>query len=318
MHLTIVLPVYKDWQSLQQLVREISALNVRLPLSLHLLIVNDGDLNGMPSSFQLPNSIDITVINLLNQQGHQRALICGLCHLYETELPADHRIIVMDADGEDRAQDVETLLNASLMIEEPVFIFARRDKRSEGLRFRFSYWSYRLMFSIMTGQQIQFGNFSCLPAALLPQVVHHPDAWNHYAGAILKSGLPLLAVSTERGKRYFGNSKITFNRLVLHGLSALSIYMDLILVRFLKMAFLTFLLFFGALGGLVYIKFATKLAIPGWTSFLFSNILGMMLTLTGFTFLVVLQQLQNRSRKQDQPIRFYKDYIGSIKHLSHV
>jgi hypothetical protein len=71
------------------------------------------------------------------------------------------------------------------------------------------------------------------------------------------------------------------------------------------------------LGGLVYVKFATNRAIPGWTSFLFSNILGMMLTLSGFTFLVVLQQLQTRNRKQEAPIRFYKEFVGSIQEVNH-
>ena len=174
-----------------------------------------------------------------------------------------------------------------------------------------------MLFRLMTGKQLRFGNFSCLPVSLLPALVQHPDLWNHYAGTALKSEIPLKAVPTARGKRYAGVSHHSFNRLVLHGLSALSIHMDLILVRFLKISLLLFFVLIIALGGLVYVKFATNWAIPGWTSFLFSNILGMMLTLSGFTFLVVLQQLQTRNRKQEAPIHFYKEFIGSIQEVNH-
>ena len=68
----------------------------------------------------------------------------------------------MDADGEDRPEDVSRLA-AAWSEDTNRIVVAQRGERSEGLAFRFFYAIYKLTFRIMTGQKIDFGNFCLLP-----------------------------------------------------------------------------------------------------------------------------------------------------------
>jgi hypothetical protein len=63
-----------------------------------------------------------------------------------------------------------------------------------------------------------------------------PELWNHYPSSVIRSGRPLHRVQTDRGERYFGNSKMNFLSLISHGLSALGNFFDIIFVRLLWFA----------------------------------------------------------------------------------
>jgi len=38
--------------------------------------------------------------------------------------------------------------------------------------------------------------------------------------------IPIYKVAISRGKRYFGKSKMNFNSLILHGLGAMSVFIE--------------------------------------------------------------------------------------------
>ncbi len=143
------------------------------------------------------------------------------------------------------------------------------------------------MFRIFSDNAITFGNFSCIPAELLSKITNNEDFWNHYSAAAIKSKIPYAAISTERGKRFFGESKMNFNRLVIHGLSSFSLYLEQIVVKFLKLSILVLFLSFAIAGIILYLKFFTTRAIPGWTSTLLAILINISLMTGFFTFLVV-------------------------------
>jgi len=221
----------------------------------------------------------------------------------------------MDSDGEDRPSDIVNLLNVAINEDKLQVIFAKRIKRSETMSFKLSYFLYKILFKILTGSEIKFGNFSCLPVSFVPRITNNPNFWNHYSASILKSNMPYTSVKTERGKRYSGNSKMKFNNLILHGLSSLSIYLDIIVLRLLKFTFFAILAVFLSLFTLIYIKYFTDLAIPGWTSLLFSISVNILITITFLTFLIILQHLSNRNQILSHPFEFYNKFIHTINSL---
>ena len=43
----------------------------------------------------------------------------------------------------------------------------------------------------------------------IQNIISNPDSWNHFSGSVMKSKLDYSYVPTERGKRYFGTTKMT-------------------------------------------------------------------------------------------------------------
>ena len=76
--------------------------------------------------------------------GHQRAIVFGL-RLIEPDIDDVDLVVTMDADGEDRPEDLPRLLDP--LLEAPAdrrrLCVARRTKRRESFRFRVMYFFFR-------------------------------------------------------------------------------------------------------------------------------------------------------------------------------
>ena len=74
----------------------------------------------------------------------------------------DDGAIAMDADGEDRPEELNLFYNKSKKFPDKV-ITANRIKRSEGLIFKFCYQVHKYLTFLLTGHLIKFGNYTFLP-----------------------------------------------------------------------------------------------------------------------------------------------------------
>src|SRR5262249_43444017 len=106
----------------------------------------------------------------------------------------------------------------------------------EGLGFRFFYWLFRTTHQLLTGHPAKVGNFSLVPREQLRRLTVVSEIWNNYAAAVYKARLPMDTVPTGRAERIAGKTRMNFASLVSHGLSAMSIYNDVIGVRTLSTA----------------------------------------------------------------------------------
>ena len=209
----------------------------------------------------------------------------------------------------------QKLLGAGSHDECTKIIFAKRDKRSEGFLFKFFYHIYKLIFVLLTSQKLDFGNYSCIPKQLLAKVVSIPEIWNHYSGGIIKSKIPYASVGTDRGKRYSGTSKMNFQNLVLHGLSSISIYLDVVSIRLLMGAFISAVLTVIGLAVVFYIALFTDIPIPGWSSIVVLSLINILAIVILTTFLILLFQLNQKNSVKYPPKTFYKDFILSVTEL---
>jgi hypothetical protein len=262
----------------------------------------------MTKSFEIPKNILYDQIDLITNVGHQRAILIGLCYCYDKPIDSDY-IIVMDSDGEDNPKYISQFLEKISESYIDQIIFAERSKRSEGLAFRLFYVIYKYTFKLLTGHSISFGNFSCIPKTFLSKICNQPDFWNHYSASVIKSKLPYCLISTERSKRYSGDTKMNFNSLILHGLSSLSIYIESITIRVLKFSLIIFISLFIIGIIVILIKYLTEYAIPGWTTNIFGFILNFFISVVLFNLLIILTHLNNRNKSISKPLDFYKTYI---------
>lgn len=302
----ILIPVFNDGNAVNQLLKQLG--NTLLPFNeytFRVLVVDDGSTE--PLTLFSPAGFITSVLHLVRNTGHQKAIAIGLSYIRE-HYPTD-KILVMDGDGQDRADDAARMLHLSQDNPDKI-IFARRHSRQESRLFRLFYKLYKLFFRLLTGKNIAFGNFSILPYNKLNQVVFYSEIWSHYAAGVMKTGLPFAQISTSRGKRENGKSKMGFSRLLLHGLSAFTVYLDRIAYRFFMLSLLLILLALVMIGILLYVKFFTTYAIPGWTSTILSSLLIILLQSFLISILTLFFYLMFESQRKFIPARHYSDYAG--------
>jgi glycosyltransferase involved in cell wall biosynthesis len=303
-------PVYNDWESYMVLVERISA--VMGPLAgytYRFLAVDDFSTEPVPQAIDTNDRV--TVVHLVRNMGHQRALAIGMAYI-RNDMDSVDLVISLDGDGEDRPEDIPLLLEANDRTEDRAIVFAQRRKRSEGGLFRLFYVFYKFVFTLLTGQKISFGNYSLIPFKLLERLVYVSEIWNNYPSAVIKSRLPYCGVLTDRGRRYKGESKMNFVSLVLHGLSAVSVYIEVVAVRLIL--FFLILMGFSLLGiaAAVFFRFFTPFAVPGWATNMTLGFLVIIAQGITGTFLLTFMILSNRNSKSIIP---NEDYRSFIKHL---
>ena len=312
----ILVPIYNDWDSADLLLRDLDTVCRHAGLSPEVLFVDDGSTMPIPSSLSSASLAAIRRIDILQLRrnlGHQRAIAVGLAFVHSSR-PCDV-VVVMDGDGEDKPSDIPRLLDRLYGEQQATVVFAERTRRSESLVFRIFYRFYRILHKLLTGVAVRVGNFSALPYAVLDTLVVVSELWNHYAAAVFKARLPYTTVPTERGSRFSGRSRMDFASLVVHGLSALSVYGDVLGVRLLVVA--TALVLFLALGILlaIVIRLATTLAIPGWATYTTGILLLMLLQIMIIAVLFVFTILSARASLTFLPIRDHHFFVKRLLRL---
>jgi glycosyltransferase involved in cell wall biosynthesis len=167
-----------------------------------IILLDDGSTELMKKEFlnkPLKSIFAVDIIHLQRNLGHQRAIAVGLTHIHD-KYPCD-AVIVMDADGEDKPEDVPRLIERFKDLGGKQIVFAERLRRTEGLVFRVSYKLYQIMHYKLTGIPVKVGNFSIIPYNCLSALVLVSELWNHYAAAVFSSRIRYETLPTSRGKR---------------------------------------------------------------------------------------------------------------------
>lgn len=299
-----VIPIYNDWESVKVLLEKIEKL-LRPAYSICYVLVNDSSEQKAKDSYFSELTSSVIELELSCNMGHQKAIAVGLAYIYDHYLTKYN--VVMDSDGEDQPEDLRLLLAKTEHFTGVVF--AQRAKRNDGLMFRLFYKLYKLLFFLLTGKKINFGNYCLIPGSYLQKMVHVPDIWNHFSGGVIRSGIPYTAVATDRGKRYYGQSKMNFIRLILHGLSAVSVYTDFMAVRLIVLSFFLIVSTISGITAVVFVRLFSNLAIPGWATF---TILGLAILLFLAMLLglfLLFNVLTMKTQKMIIPAKDYMDYI---------
>jgi polyisoprenyl-phosphate glycosyltransferase len=205
-------------------------------------------------------------LHLRGNVGHQRAIAVGLASLGPRGVAAS-AIAIMDGDGEDRPQDLVPLWTEWLRQQgRSAVVFASRTKRLESAAFQVFYHLYRMVRWLLTGIAVRVGNFSIVSAAALPRLLIMPEIWNHYAAAVFRSRLPISTVPLPRGRRYRGTSHMNYSALVAHGVSAISVFSDVVGARLLMLFSAGAVAAALLLVSVVAVRSMTEYAIPGWAT----------------------------------------------------
>ena len=225
----IVLPVYNDWSSLIKLLDQInSSIGAIKNIEAKCVVVNDASTEPAPTINVPFNLKSIKIINMKKNQGHARCNAHGIRYLSKSE-DFDY-VIFMDSDGEDRPEEIKLLVNKALS-NEGTSVVAKRVKRSEGIFFQFLYQIHKIITLIFTGKNINFGNYSCLTKTDIKILSEKKSLWSSFSGSVKKHISNLNTIDSIRGVRYFGPSKMSLLKLIIHSLSIIAVFKKIVFVR---------------------------------------------------------------------------------------
>ena len=239
----ILIPLFNDWKSVSKLLKEIDIQINNWKAEICVFIINDASTEKRSGlEFHLKKIKLVKILNMKKNTVHQRCIAAGLKYICKNE--DFDRVIVMDADGEDRPEELNDFFKKTE--ENPnMTITGNRFKRSEGIIFKILYEVHKLLTFIFTGKLIKFGNFSCLPKTHVEQLIQKPHLWNSYSSAVVKTINDRTFIASIRGSRYVLPSKMNFTGLIFHSLSIISVFRNLVIIRSIFLFLIYLFLIYG-------------------------------------------------------------------------
>ena len=218
----ILIPVYNDWRSLNKLLNEINE-NIKSlnDINFECLIINDAS-TIQPSELHKPSILkSVEILNMKENRGHARCNAFGIRYVFQYK--NFDNLILMDGDGEDRPEEIKSLVN-KIRKNPNLSVVAKRVKRSEGLFFQFLYQMHKLLTLIFTGQNVNFGNYSLLTRNDVQKLHSKPSLWSSYSGSVKKNLKSLSEIESTRGLRYYGPSQMSLFKLIIHSFSIIAVF----------------------------------------------------------------------------------------------
>lgn len=227
----ILIPLYNDWKSLSKLLEKIDIEINNWNAEISIIIVNDASTEARSNlKFNFKKIKSVKILNMNINQVHQRCIATGLKYIVEKE--SFDRVIVMDADGEDRPEELNDFFKKAE--ENPnKTITGNRYKRSEGIIFKVLYEFHKLLTLVFTGKLIKFGNFSCLTKDHAKQLIKKSYLWNSYSSSVVRTinVHDRAFIPSIRGIRYVLPSKMNFSALIFHSLAIISVFRNIVIFR---------------------------------------------------------------------------------------
>lgn len=309
--IAVISPLFNDWDCLPSFLADLGALSEQ-DLVVDAFIVDDGSTHGLvqASKLDVTGLKSLKIIRLGDNLGHQRAIAVALVSVSERQ---EHdAIVVMDADGEDDPANIPSMIRAWSAMPESVVV-AQRGTRTEGVRFQAFYTAYKILFRLLTGERLDFGNFSVLSPASARRLSLMPELWNHYPATVMNSRLVVNRLPFDRRERYSGQSKMSFTSLVNHGLSGIAAFLGRVFTRLIVFAGALIALFASIAVAALVIRLTAGVPIPGWAALGGSVALIGAIQVAAVLLVLAFMTLSTRSLYSPSPSEFVHTYISEIE-----
>lgn len=208
--ISIVAPLYNESESFPLLVQRINALMDTSPLSIEVVLIDDGSKDDTALRIRQLALTDGRYhgVFLSRNHGHQLALTAGISAARGTEA-----IFVIDGDLQDPPELLPEFYK--LMQEGNDVVYAVRKKRKEGFVKRMGYyWFYRLLRSISyVDIPLDSGDFALISRRVVDVLKKMPEESRYLRGMRSWIGFRQVGYEYERDARAAGESKYSFKQL---------------------------------------------------------------------------------------------------------
>jgi len=268
MKLDIVVPCYNETEVLQPTCARLLELLTRLAADgsiaagSRLLFVDDGSTDGTWALIRQLAEKDgrVAGIKLSRNRGHQIALLAGLM------AATGDAVISIDADLQDDPEVIPAMLAHFRTGAEVVY--AVRGRRTSDAFFKRTTAGlyYRLMRALGVELVAQHADFRLLGRRALEALRGYGETNLFLRGLIPQLGFASATVSFERTAREAGISKYPLRRMLSLGLNGVTSFSAAPLRAAAALGALAFLASLIMSGWVLWIRFSTDDAVPGWAS----------------------------------------------------
>jgi len=224
MDLSVVLPVYNNAASLPELVPRLMESCQMISQNYELLFVNDG---SHDDSLRILNEFAdvekrVKVICLSRNFGQHPAISAGF------ECAQGNAIILMDADLQDRPEDIPMLLR-ELHNSKSDIIYTLKQVDNRRVANRLSSAIYHYVFSKLVGSDVplNIGTFRAFSRKVLSALLEFPEVNILYGPLMFYIGFKSKAVPLPFVQRPYGKSSYTFVKRLKLAANSLISYTDM-------------------------------------------------------------------------------------------
>lgn len=304
----LLTPVFNDCASLKLLLP-----NIKEAVSEHqieVVLVDDGSTQDISDvNLLIENGLSGCVVELRANVGQQAAIAVGL-EIVHAKMGENDLLVIMDSDGEDPPHAINYLINKANELKKPVV--ASRSGRSATFAFMAGYQVFKIMFYMLTGRSINFGNFMCLSRDVVERLLAMPSLSHSLPGTLLLSKLSIEQLPINRSKRLVGQSHMNITGLVKHGTSCIRVFRKDVVIRLVLLSLLLTLCLLVTAFAILAIKLY-GIAVSGWASLALGIVGIFILQVLGFLFLaaITVSDLQTKASGDINEMKIVKNVTYS-------
>ena len=230
--ITLILPVYNDWESLRLLLNKIKK-KIKKKIICDVLIIND---NSHFDQIERLNEEsvykNINILNLKENIGSQKAIATGIKYISKNFSKFGKEFIILDSDGEDDYLKIVNILKITKNNKCDV-LTVNRSSRKESFLFSVLYEIHLIITFLLTFKYIRYGNYSYLNSKALSLISKKSELWLAYSATLEKYFPNKENIVASRGKRFMGHSKMNYLQLIIHSFNIQLVFSKKIIFNYL-------------------------------------------------------------------------------------
>ena len=288
-HISVIIPVYKAEECLDELYRRLTASLETLTADFEIVLVEDcGGDRSWPMILDLARrDARVRGIQFSRNFGQHYGITAGLDHC------DGDWVVVMDCDLQDRPEEIPRLYAKAL--EGYDAVLARRGRRNDPLLKRCTSWLFYKIFSYLADMDYdgETGNFRIISRKVVESFRTMRERLRFFGGLVAWMGFPTVSIDVQHDERFAGQSTYTFGKLWKLASETIIAYSDKPLRLSIRFGFTISVLAFGYGSYILYRALVHGAAITGWSSLIVSvyflggiiiSILGILGVYLGKTF----------------------------------
>jgi len=260
--LSVVIPVFNEEETLDQLVERLTRALDSIGEPWEVIFVNDGSVDRSGEMLRRFHERDprLKSIALSRNFGHQVAISCGL------DFASGAGVIVMDGDLQDPPEILPDLVGR--WREGWDVVYAVRQRRKESVVKRAAYKTFYWLLRRVSYLDIPLdsGDFSLIDRRVVDLLKSMPERNRFVRGLRTWVGLRQTGFEYARAARYAGESKYSFAKLLRLAFDGLISYSFVPLRVVSNIGMLISLTALGYMTYLLLARLAGDRTIQGWTS----------------------------------------------------
>ncbi len=265
-HLSVVIPVYKAENCLDELYVRLKAAIEPISPDFEIILVEDcgGDRSWELITALAKRDPRVRGIQFSRNFGQHYGITAGLDHAM------GDWVVVMDCDLQDRPEEIPRLYARAQ--EGFEIVLARRGKREDPLGKRIMSRAFYKLFSYLADMEYdgQVGNFRIVSKKVVENFRSMREQLRFFGGLVNWMGFPSASIDVQHAERFEGGSTYTFAKLWKLASETIIAYSDKPLRLSIRFGFLISMLSFFYGMYIIYHALRYGSPITGWSSLIVS------------------------------------------------